>query len=46
MRAPDISYVTDIWFGRGAAREVPALLAHLAASARSSSPTRTSPGSD
>jgi alcohol dehydrogenase class IV len=29
MRAPDISYLTDIWFGRGTAGEVPALLAHF-----------------
>ena len=32
MRAPDISYVTDIWFGCGAVREVPALLAGFACS--------------
>jgi alcohol dehydrogenase class IV len=30
MRAPDIVYVTDIYFGCGVAREVPALLAHFA----------------
>jgi alcohol dehydrogenase class IV len=29
MRAPDLSYVTDVWFGPGAAREVPALLARF-----------------
>ena len=29
MRAPDITYLTDIWFGPGAAREVPALLARF-----------------